>query len=275
MGRREREVEARVERIGTISGVIQRDQAERSRHRRSRPPRSSSRTAQARCARSSSRLVSPSARVASSTAPPGNTHTPGMKRASVLRCSEQDLEPALGLLPAAPQEDHRCAAVGGSSGSARTGNLLAPALRHLIAAVQTADRDRAALDVHVLRVHLRPRRRRSRRRNPTGNRRSRTSPTLVLPRVRRPQGGLRALRGVAAVPAAARRVIIVPGPLAAIANGPRVNELGRVRGGRSVPVGPGPRAKAGRGAGANRVRGALADPTGAGFRTARGQGGST
>ena len=61
----------------------------------------------------------------------------------------------------------------------------------------TETADRSALDLHLLRLHLRPRGGRSRRRDPAGHPLRRDPRRLVLPRLRRPQGRLRAPRGVA------------------------------------------------------------------------------
>ena len=56
--------------------------------------------------------------------------------------------------------------------------------------------DGPAVDLRILRLHLRPRRGRPRRRHPAGHRLRGHPDGLVLPGLRRPQGGLLALRGL-------------------------------------------------------------------------------
>ncbi|CAA9486622.1 MAG: Rubredoxin, partial [uncultured Solirubrobacteraceae bacterium] len=56
--------------------------------------------------------------------------------------------------------------------------------------------DHSEVDLRGLRLHLRPRGGRSRWRHPARNRLRLDSRRLVLPRLRRPQGRLHALRGL-------------------------------------------------------------------------------
>ena len=122
-------------RIGTIRGVIQREYATSSSSPISIDASSaSSLTAHAR------KPASPSPS-ASSTAPPGKTHTPGMNRASGFRLPEQQLDAAVGVLAAAPHQDHRRGGAGG-------GRSLVPRAERL--AARLGNRDLATLLVSTL-----------------------------------------------------------------------------------------------------------------------------
>ena len=167
-------------RICTSAGVIQRENFTSSAGVSSMIAASSlsSRTAATRCAAS----PSPSS---ASTAPPGNTHTPPMNRALGVRLTSSTssslLAPAEHLACAVAQQDH---ARGLARRRGRAGVVRLPGRRSLALArcahpltlpaanlwrmSDDRHRDAPALDLRVLRLHLRPRRRRPGRRHPAG-----------------------------------------------------------------------------------------------------------
>ena len=219
----------------------------------------------------------------SSTTPPGNTQTPGMKLASGLRRTEQDLEPTMAVLPTPAQEDDRGGATRGRGShpratlddrfrAVRTGSWVScPAMP---TETQTAqlwictscgfiyDPDEGDPDGGI----------------PPGTPFDADPRRLVLPGVRRPQGGLRALRGVGGTarrPAASARgrsggrvqrsVALTPQPLAPAAG----KERSEQREGQERRAGDQGRANRDREHAAGVVEGVADRPRSAGSRLAR------
>ena len=167
-------------RTGTTSGVIQRDQATSSASARSSIPASS--------ASSRGRALLPASSSAARSIAAREDPDPGHERRLGRAPDQQHLDPGsdvLARLGAADQD--RCRGPRGrrcSRSSRRT----------ITCAAVTTETTQAALHLHLVRVHLRPRRGRSRRRHPAGHGLRRHPRHLVLPGLRRPQGRLRALR---------------------------------------------------------------------------------
>ena len=166
-------------RTGTTSGVIQRDQATSSESGPSSTPVSSS-SSRAAALRGCLAGLDRAARK-----DPDPRHEP--RRLGAL--DHQHLDARSRWRP--PRRSSRIVAAGrgvaGFEARSRRRTITCRGGDH-------RDRDQAALDLQLVRVHLRPRRGRPRRRHPARDRLLRNPRLVVLPGLRRPQGRLRALR---------------------------------------------------------------------------------